>query len=84
METEKAVEEILADAAKVDGTEPRLERQNSLKALKARLKEWLSVLHARGEGPSLMEMDLIVKEIEYKLESIKEQEQEYATMLLPY
>ena len=73
METEKTVEEILAVAAKVNGTDPRLERQNRLNALKIRLEEWLSVLHARREGPSLMEMDLIVKEIENKLESIKKE-----------
>ena len=30
METEKSVEEILAVAAKVNGTEKRLERQNGL------------------------------------------------------
>ena len=72
METEKTVEEIFVVASKVDGTDStRLDRLNCLKALKVRLSSWLSVLHARKEGPSLMEMDLIVKDIEDRLESIK-------------
>ena len=71
METEKTVEEILAVASKLDGIDSRLDRLNCLNALKVRLSVWLSVLHARKEGPSLMEMDLIVKDIENKLESIK-------------
>ena len=71
LEIEKTVIEILAVAAHVNGTDPRLERQNRLNALSIRLEEWLSTLHARREGPSLMEMDLIVKDIENKLESIK-------------
>ena len=71
LETEKTVEEILADASKVDGTDLRLYYLNCLNALKVRLSVWLSVLHARKEGPSFMEMDLIVKDIENKLESIK-------------
>ena len=71
METEKTVEKILAVAAKVNGTDLRLERQNRLNSLKVRLEVWLSVLYARREGPSLMEMGLIVKDIENRLESIK-------------
>ena len=72
METEKTVEEIFVVASKVDGTDStRLDRLNCLNALKVRLSSWLSVLHARKEGPSLMEMDLIVKDIEDRLESIK-------------
>jgi hypothetical protein len=72
LETEKTVEEIFAVAAKLDGTDSTsLDRLNCLNALKVRLSSWLSVLHARKEGPSLMEMDLIVKDIENKLESIK-------------
>ena len=73
METEKSVEEILAVAAKVNGTEPRLDRRNRLNELKIRLGEWLSALDARHKGPSLREMDLI--DIENKLESIKEYDQ---------
>ena len=73
------VEEILAGAAaveaKVNGTEPRLERLNRLTALNGRLEAWLSVLNARDKGPSLREMDLIVEDIENKLENIKEQDQ---------
>ena len=75
METEKSVEEILAVAAKVNGTEPRLDRRNRLNELKIRLGEWLSALDARHKGPSLREMDLIVEDIENKLESIKEYDQ---------
>ena len=61
---------------KVNGKDSRLERQKRLDELKIRLEKWLSVLHDRDEGgPSLMEMDLIVKEIENKLESIKKQDQ---------
>ena len=71
METENTVEDILAVAAKVNGTDSRLERQNRLNALKDRLEEWLSALRYRSEGPSLREMDLIVEDIENKLESIK-------------
>ena len=73
--TEKTVDEILAVAAEVNGPDSRLERQNRLNALKIRLEEWLSALHARHEGPSLREMDLIVEDIENKLESIKKQDQ---------
>ena len=69
------VEEILGVAAKVNGTDSRLKRQNSLNALNDRLGAWLSVLHARKEGPSLVEMGLIVRDIEDKLESIKKQDQ---------
>ena len=71
METEKTVEEILAVAAKVNVTDSRLERQNRLNSLKVRLEEWLSVLYARSNGPSLREMGLIVEDIENRLESIK-------------
>ena len=71
METENTVEDILAVAAKVNGTDSRLERQNRLNALNIRLEAWLSALHARHKGPSLREMDLIVEDIENKLESIK-------------
>ena len=73
METEKTVEEILAVAAKVNGIAPRIDRRNRLHGLKTRLEEWLSALDARGKGPSLREMDLIVEDIENKLESIKDQ-----------
>ena len=75
METEKTVEELLAVAAEVDGMESRLERRNRLNDLKIRLEAWLSALDARHKGPSLREIDLIVEEIENKLESIKEQDQ---------
>ena len=75
METEKTVEEILAVAAKVNGTDSRLERQNCLNALKVRLEEWLSALSYRSKGPSLREMVLIVEDIENRLESIKEWDQ---------
>ena len=75
METEKSVEEILAVEAKVEakvnGTDSRVERLNRLNTLKIRLGAWLAVFHIRKEGPSLMEMDLIVKDLENKLESIK-------------
>ena len=71
METEKTVEEILAVAAKVNGPEPRNDRRNRLNDLKIRLEAWLSALDARHKGPSLREIDLIVKDIENKLESIK-------------
>ena len=72
METEKTVEEIFVIASKLDGTDSTsLDRLKCLNALKVRLSLWLSVLHARKEGPSLMEMDLIVKDIDNKLESIK-------------
>ena len=73
METEKTVEEILAVASKVDGTDSRGELHNRLNALQLRLEEWLSTLHARNKGPSLMEMGLIVKDIENRLESIKKE-----------
>ena len=73
METEKTVEEILAVAAKVNGIDSRCERQNRLNALNIRLEAWLSALHARKEGPSLMEMGLIVEDIENRLESIKKE-----------
>ena len=72
METEKSVEEILAVAAKVNGTGPRLDRRNRLNELKIRLDAWIDALDARHKGPSLREMDLIVGEIENKLESIME------------
>ena len=75
MGTEKTVEEILAVAAKVNETGSRLKRQNRLNALNTRLGAWLAVLHARNKGPSLIEMGLIVKDIEDKLESIKKQDQ---------
>ena len=69
------VEEILAVAAKVEakvnGTDSRVERLNRLNTLNTRLGAWLAVFHIRKEGPSLMEMDLIVKDLENKLESIK-------------
>ena len=71
METETTVDDILAVAAKVNGPDSRLERQNRLNALKIRLEEWLSALQARNKGPSLREMDLIVEDIENKLESIQ-------------
>ena len=71
METEETVEDILAVAAKVDGTESRLERQNRLLALKVRLEEWLSVLSYRKKGPSLREMGLIVEDIENKLDDLR-------------
>ena len=58
METEKTVEEILAVASKVNGTDSRCERLNRLNALKIRLEEWLSALSNRnirsvtqGNGP---------------------------------
>ena len=75
METEKSAEEILAVAAKVNGTEKRLERQNGLNGLNIRLEEWLSAFSYRKKGPSLREMGLIVEDIEKKLESIKKQDQ---------
>ena len=71
----KSVEEILAVAAKLNGTEKRLERQNGLNGLNIRLEEWLSALSYGKNGPSLREMDLIVKDIENMLESIKKQDQ---------
>ena len=83
METEKTVEEILAVESKVNGTEPRLERQNRLNALNIRLKAWLSALGTRNKGPSLREMDLIVEDIENKLESIKKQDQGYRSTSFP-
>ena len=74
--TEKTVEEILAVAAKVNEPDSRDKRQNRLNELKIRLEKWLSALHDRREGgPSLMEMDLIVEDIENKLGSIKKQDQ---------
>ena len=75
METEKTVEEILAVESKVNGIDSRLKRQNRLNALNIRLEALLSALHARGEGLSLMEMDLIVEDIENRLESIKKEDQ---------
>ena len=63
METEKTVEEIFVIASKLDGTDSTsLDRLKCLNALKVRgLSSWLSVLHARKEGPSLMEMDLTLR-----------------------
>ena len=75
METETTVEEILAVAAKVNGTDSRLKRQNRLNALNIRLEHWLTALRMRSKGPSLMEMGLIVEDIENMLESIKKQDQ---------
>ena len=68
METKKTVEEILAIATKANGTDSRLKRLNSLNDLNIRLKAWLTALHARKKGPSLMEMGLIVEDIEKMLE----------------
>ena len=73
MKTEKTVEEILAVESKVNGIDSRCVRQNLLKALNVRLETLLSALHARKEGPSLMEMGLIVEDIENRLESIKKE-----------
>ena len=65
------VVKILAGASKVNGIASRSERQNRLNELKIRLEEWLSAFSARSEGPSLMEMGLIVEDIENMLENIK-------------
>ena len=75
METKKTVEEILAAAAKVNGPDSRLERLQRLNTLKIRLDAWIDALSHRHKGPSLREMDLIVEDIENKLESIKEYDQ---------
>ena len=80
METEKTVEEILsyasAEESKVNGTDSRNKRLNCLTKLNSRLEDWLSAFENRSEkGPSLREMDLVVGEIENKLESIKKQDQ---------
>ena len=73
--TEKTVDEILAVAAEVNGPDSRLERLQRLNALKIRLDAWIEALSHRHTGPSLREMDLIVEDIENKLESIKKQDQ---------
>ena len=69
------VEEILAGATEVNGSESRNDRQNLLNDLKHRLEDYLNFFTRRHKGPSLKEMFRVVEDIENTLEHIKKYDQ---------